>query len=103
MSEQGNKKQVNIEVQLDEATSMGQYVNLAIAQHTHSEFVLDFIFLPPGQQKAKVRSRVIVSPEHAKRLLNVLVENVGRYESRFGEIVLPEQPFKPPETPHTVQ
>ena len=82
-------KQVTLQIQLDEQTAQGVYVNLAIVQHSSSEFILDFVFINPGQPAAKVRSRVIMSPEHTKRLSKALAENLGHYESRFGEIKLP--------------
>jgi len=90
MTEEQEKKKFNIEIQLDEDTALGQYVNMVVAQHTPSEFVLDFVFIPPGQRKAKVLSRMILAPEHAKRLQLVLADNVGNYEKRFGEIKLTE-------------
>lgn len=93
-------KQVNIQIQLDEDVAQGMYVNMAVVQHSHAEFVLDFIFIPPGQPKAKVRSRIILAPEHAKRLAAALRENLAHYEKRFGEIELPNLP--PPIQP-TVQ
>jgi len=102
MTEKKEKRSVNIEIQIDEPTAMGQYVNMVVVQHSHSEFVLDYIFIPPGQTKAKVKSRIILSPEHAKRLLSVLRENVSLYEKRFGEIKLPEPPTGLPES-RTVQ
>ena len=76
--------QVNIE--LPEEVSEGVYCNLAIISHTSSEFVLDFIKLLPGIQKAKVKSRVLLSPQHAKRLIKVLSANVNKYESQHGAI-----------------
>jgi len=85
-------KAINLEIQVDDVTALGQYVNMVVAQHSHSEFVLDFIFIQPGQLKGRVRSRIILAPEHAKRLLRVLQDNVGRYEQRFGEIRIPELP-----------
>jgi len=85
-------KQVNIQIQLDEDVAQGMYVNMAVVQHSHAEFVLDFIFIPPGQPKAKVRSRIILAPEHAKRLAVALRENLGHYEKHFGEIQLPNLP-----------
>jgi len=91
-------KQVNIEIQLDEQTALGQYVNMVVAQHSPSEFVLDFIFLAPGQPKARVRSRIIMAPEHAKRLLKMLGDNIAHYEQRFGEVKLPEPPLPVPKT-----
>jgi len=103
MQEKKGEKTVNIEIQVDDVTSMGVYVNMVVAQHSPSEFVLDFIFLPPGQQKARVRSRVLLAPEHAKRLLHVLQDNISRYEARFEEIKLPERPIKPMPPHGTVQ
>lgn len=76
--------QLNIE--LDEQTAQGVYSNLAVVNHSNSEFVLDFINVMPGLPKAKVRSRVIIAPEHAKRLLQALQENLMKYESEFGEV-----------------
>jgi len=66
-----------------------------VVQHSATEFVLDFIFMPPGQQRARVRSRVIMAPEHAKRLMKVLAENIRLYEDRVGEIKLPEAGIPP--------
>ena len=71
----------------------------AVVQHSNSEFVLDFIFKNPGQPAAKVRSRIIMSPEHAKRLQKALAENVGRFEKKFGEIKF----YEPPQPDPTVQ
>jgi len=75
-----------IDVELDQEVSQGQYANLAIISHSTSEFVLDFAAVLPGVPKAKVKSRIILSPEHAKRLLLSLQENVGRYEKNVGPI-----------------
>lgn len=94
-------KQMSLEVQLDETVALGQYVNMMVVQHSSSEFVLDFIFMPPGQQRARVRSRVIMAPEHAKRLLKVLSENIRLFEERVGEIKLPESGLPP--VPRMVQ
>lgn len=77
-----------IDVELDQAVAQGQYANLAIISHSASEFVLDFAALLPGVPKAKVKSRIILSPEHAKRLLLSLQENIGRYEQNVGVIEL---------------
>ncbi len=90
--EKKDVKQVNIQIQLDEETAQGMYVNMAVAQHSSSEFIFDFIFITPGKPQAKVRSRVIMAPEHAKRFLKVLRDNISHYEKRFGEIQIPE-PF----------
>ncbi len=81
--------QLNIE--LSEAIADGVYSNLAIITHNPTEFVLDFVQIIPNVPKAKVKSRVILSPQHAKRLLRALTENVGKYESQFGNIKEPAQ------------
>jgi hypothetical protein len=70
----------------------GIYTNLVLINHTENEFVLDFAFLQPGNPRAKVRSRVISSPKHTKRLLAALQKNLELYEKRFGEIELGEEP-----------
>ena len=76
--------QINIE--LSEEIAEGVYSNLAMIAHSNSEFVIDFIRLMPGVPKAKVKSRVVITPEHAKRLLNALQENIFKYEQTFGPI-----------------
>ena len=104
MVETKETKTVNLEIQLDDITSMGQYVNMVVAQHSASEFVLDFIFIQPGQPKARVRSRIILAPQHAKRLLMVLNENIANYEKRFGVINMPEPAAGAPmPTPSSMQ
>lgn len=85
-----NKNQVSIE--LDEQTAQGIYSNLAIINHSSSEFVLDFASLLPGVPKAKVRSRIILTPSHAKRLLKALQENIQRYESQHETTISDEIP-----------
>ena len=85
--EEKKQKDVKLEIQLDEDVAQGAYVNLAVVNHNESEFVVDFIFVQPQAPRAKVRSRVILSPQHAKRFAAALKENVGRYEQSFGEIV----------------
>jgi hypothetical protein len=99
MSENRPIQPINIEIQVDEITAQGMYVNMVVATHSSSEFLLDFIFIPPGQLKARVRSRVLMSPEHAKRLQLLLAENIHNFERRFGEIKLPERAFGPPQAP----
>lgn len=84
-----NEKQIQIEI--DDAVAQGAYSNLALISHSESEVVLDFVFVQPQAPKARVRSRVITSPLHAKRLLKALEENLKNYESRFGEIKMPQQ------------
>ncbi|MEQ9405210.1 MAG: DUF3467 domain-containing protein [Cyclobacteriaceae bacterium] len=82
--EEKNSNQINIE--LSEETAEGIYANLAMIAHSSSEFVIDFIRLMPGVPKAKVKSRVVITPEHAKRLLTALEENILKYEATFGEV-----------------
>ena len=89
-----NPNQLNIE--LPEEIAEGIYSNLAIISHSNSEFVVDFIRLVPNVPKAKVKSRVILTPQHAKRLLKALAENVTKFEKQFGPINEPEQPPFPP-------
>ena len=86
-----NNNQLNIE--LDEAVAQGTYANLAVITHSSSEFILDFVRVMPGVPKSKVQSRIILTPEHAKRLLNALMDNITKYESQFGEIRLPGDPL----------
>lgn len=90
--EEKKPNEVKLEIQLDEDLAQGAYVNLAVVNHNESEFVVDFIFVQPQAPRAKVRSRVILSPPHAKRLLTALHENIGRYEQSFGEIAPVRQP-----------
>ena|SRR5688572_20702314 len=75
-----------IQLQLDDDVAQGMYSNLVVINHTENEFVLDFAFFPPGAPRAKVRARIISSPQHTKRLLRALTKNVDKYEDRFGEI-----------------
>lgn len=82
--EEKNRNQINIE--LDEEVSQGIYSNLAIITHSSSEFVIDFVRIMPGVPKAKVKSRIILTPEHSKRLLLALKDNISKFESMYGEI-----------------
>ena len=81
-----NNQQLQIELKPEVAE--GTYSNLAILTHSSSEFVADFVQMMPGMQKAQVRSRIIMAPEHAKRLLMALQDNVQKYEKQFGTIRL---------------
>jgi hypothetical protein len=82
-------KKLGIDLELDENVAQGQYANLAIISHSTSEFVLDFAAVMPAVPKAKVKSRIILTPEHAKRLLLSLQDNITRYESAIGRIEIP--------------
>jgi len=84
----GEGNQINIE--LSEKTAEGIYSNLVIITHSNSEFVLDFVRIMPGVPKAKVKSRLILTPEHAKRLLNALGDNINKYETQNGRIKVQE-------------
>lgn len=86
-----NDKEQEMNISIDEATAQGTYSNLAIIAHSTSEFVIDFIRAVPGVKSPKVHSRIIMNPEHAKRLVRALNENIKRYESQNGEIILPEE------------
>jgi hypothetical protein len=93
MDQNPNQQQINIE--LPEELAEGIYANLAIISHSPQEFVLDFIRVMPGMPKAKVKSRVVVTPEHAKRFMKALIDNVKRYEQQFGVINDQEAPVMP--------
>lgn len=85
-----------LQIEIDEATAQGMYSNLAFIAHSEQEFVIDFLFLSPQQPRAKVRSRIITSPKHAKRFLQALAENIQRYESRHGAITVTEPSSEEP-------
>lgn len=82
-----------IDIELNEEIGEGTYSNLAIINHSISEFVVDFISLMPGVPKAKVKSRIILTPQHAKKLLNALNDNVTRFEKAHGTIKDYEHPI----------
>jgi hypothetical protein len=84
MSDPKNPNQINIE--LSEEVAQGIYSNLAVITHSASEFVIDFVRIMPGIPKAQVKSRIILTPEHAKRLVNALEDNIAKYEAVHGNI-----------------
>ena len=86
MSKQDEKPQNQLNIELPEDIAGGIYSNLSIITHSPTEFVLDFIQLMPGVPKGKVKSRIIMSPENAKKLMRALVDNVAKYESTHGPI-----------------
>ncbi len=86
MSEKEVKKEMKLEIQVDEDVAQGVYSNLAVVNHSDAEFTLDFIFVQPQAPRAKVRSRVITSPKHVKRLLLALQDNLKKYEQKFGVV-----------------
>jgi len=81
---QNQQNQINIE--LSEDTADGIYSNLAIIQHSNQEFVVDFIKVMPGVPKAKVKARIVLTPQHAKRFMRALADNLHKFESMYGEI-----------------
>lgn len=91
--ENNNQNQINIE--LSEEIAEGTYSNLAIISHNHSEFVVDFIRILPNVPKAKVKSRIVLTPEHAKRLFQALGDNIKKYEGQFGAIQQKQDAFPP--------
>ncbi|MCY1514390.1 hypothetical protein D9M68_489270 [compost metagenome] len=90
MEEQQQENQLNIE--LSEEIAEGVFSNLAIITHSNTEFVLDFIRVMPGLPKAKVKSRIILTPEHAKRLMQAMQDNIEKYEAVNGRIKMQEEP-----------
>lgn len=91
-----NKQDGQLQIELKEDVAQGTYANLAVITHSSSEFILDFVRIMPGIPKAGVQSRVILAPEHAKRLLRALEENIGKYEELFGKIRLGGENNFPP-------
>lgn len=84
--ENNKENQNKINIELPEEVAEGVYSNLALLTHSPTEFVCDFVQVMPGMPKAKVRSRVIMTPENAKRLLNALQDNIRKYEESIGNI-----------------
>ena len=93
---EGKKQGNQINIELSEETAEGVYANLAMIAHSSSEFVIDFIRMMPGVPKAKVKSRIVITPEHAKRLLHALQDNIQKYEASFGEVKQSEEQPKFP-------
>ncbi|MBL7806547.1 MAG: DUF3467 domain-containing protein [Saprospiraceae bacterium] len=89
----GQAPAINIEI--SEEVAEGIYSNLAIISHSNAEFVVDFIRMMPNLPKAKVKSRIVLTPQHAKRLLYALRDNVQKFEMQFGKIEEPDQPLPP--------
>lgn len=89
--EEQNTNQLNIE--LTEEIAEGIYSNLAIITHSNSEFVIDFIKMMPGVPKAKVKSRIVLTPQHAKRLMKALKDNISKFEQAHGAIKDTDMPI----------
>jgi predicted transcriptional regulator len=88
-------QQPSINLELTEEIAEGIYSNLAVISHSNSEFVVDFVRIVPNLPKAKVKARIILTPQHAKRLLSALRENVQKFEMQFGKIEDVEQQYPP--------
>ncbi len=87
MSNEENPQQDNmLQIEISPETAQGTYANLAMITHSTSEVIIDFVCMMPGLPKASVKSRVVMAPEHAKRLLYALQDNINKYELSFGEI-----------------
>jgi hypothetical protein len=95
MAKENIGQQPAINIEISEEVAEGIYSNLAIISHSNAEFVVDFIRLMPNLPKAKVKSRIILTPQHAKRLLYALRDNVQKFEMQFGKIEEPDQPLPP--------
>ena len=91
MNEENKNRQGQLQIELPQEVSQGEYANFAIITHSSSDFIIDFARVLPGVPKAQVKSRIILAPEHAKRLLGALQENIVRYEREFGPIKNPNQ------------
>ncbi len=89
-------KQTQLNIELSEEVAQGVYSNLSIIAHSSSEFIMDFIAVMPNMQKSKVKSRIIMNAENAKRLLRALEDNIGKYEQQYGTISLPEKKMQIP-------
>ncbi len=89
-NDQQMPQQINIE--LGEAEAEGIYSNLAIISHSPAEFVIDFTRILPGIAKGKIHARIIMTPQHAKLFMQAMMDNIGRFEQQYGEIVLEQRP-----------
>ncbi|SRR5574344_1347005 len=93
---ENNENNGQLQLELNDQVAQGTYANLVVITHSSSEFVVDFAQVLPGMPKAPVKSRIIMAPEHAKRLLYALQENLQKYEEMFGKIkTMNEEPFNP--------
>ena len=89
-----NKKQ-QIKIEIDDSVGQGEYVNFAIVTHSIAEFIIDFVRILPGIPKSKVKSRIVISPIHAKTFINALNDNIKKYEVKYGEIKTVNKTFSP--------
>ncbi|MDR1756796.1 MAG: DUF3467 domain-containing protein [Culturomica sp.] len=85
------EKKQQLDIELNHEIAQGIYANLAVISHSTSEFIVDFVRIMPGVPKAEVKSRIILTPEHAKRLMLALQDNIRKYEQMHGKINFPEE------------
>jgi len=86
MSEGSKPPEIQLQIQLDDDVANGRYANMALVNHSETEFTLDFIYVQPQQPRAKVLSRIITNPKHMKRLLSAIQDNLAKFEAKFGPI-----------------
>ncbi len=84
--ENNSNQQNQLNIEISEEMAEGEYANLAIITHSHAEFVIDFVNVMPGTPKSKVKSRIILTPQHAKRFMKAMIENIERFEEVNGDI-----------------
>lgn len=92
MPENNDNQQQGLQFEISQEVAQGDYSNMVLISHSSSDFVLDFARMLPGMPKATVRNRIVMTPEHAKRLLIALQENVANFEHQFGKIQIPNMP-----------
>jgi hypothetical protein len=90
MSDTLKPPEAQLQIQLDDDVADGIYANMALVNHTETEFTMDFIYVQPQQPKARVKSRIITNPKHMKRLLLAMQDNLAKFEAKFGTVVLSE-------------
>ena len=95
MDNKDKNKPQQIKIEIDDAIGQGEYVNFAIVTHSVAEFIIDFVRILPGIPKAKVKSRVVISPIHAKTFMKALNDNIKKHESKYGEIKTATKSFAP--------
>lgn len=94
MQDNENQTGNQLNIEISEEVAEGTYANLAIITHSHAEFILDFVNVMPGTPKSKVKARIILTPQHAKRLMKAMAENIQKFEAQNGTIKdLEEIPF----------
>lgn len=86
MQDQQQPQEQQLNIELTEEVADGIYANLAVITHSFAEFVIDYVNVMPNMPKAKVKSRIVMTPQHAKRLMKALIDNVKRFETQYGVI-----------------